>query len=98
MTIKLAVRGAALEEIARDLGAALFMLNAAGVTNIQAALAEHQIEGWNVAYDLDRTSKPSENVVYAAEAIEKARRAAIAACCRGWATPPDESSWTLDVA
>ncbi|MDN6888272.1 hypothetical protein QMO14_32355 [Variovorax sp. CAN2819] len=98
MTIKLSVRGAAPEEIARGLRAAFLVLNAAGVTDMQAALAEHQIEGWDVAYDMDPSRKPSEEVFRAAEAMEKARRAAIAACCQGWATPPGEADWKLDVA
>lgn len=46
MTIKRAVRGAAPEQTARGLRAAFLVLNAAGVTDIQAALAHHEIEGW----------------------------------------------------
>ncbi|MDM0100469.1 hypothetical protein QTI51_24540 [Variovorax sp. J22G73] len=93
----LKVLGATLAEIAKGLLAAQAVLDQAGVTDIQGARAEFDLEGWDVAYDMDEKRRPGADVFDAAAALDRARGAAVAACCAEWAALPDVQDWSLDV-
>lgn len=98
MTMVLKVLGATPEEIAKGLRAARAVLDQAGVTDMQGARAQFDLEGWDVAYDMEQKRRPGAEVFEAAAALDRARDAAIAACCAGWAVVPSEPGWSLDVA
>lgn len=97
MTMVLKVQGAAPEEIAKGLWAAQAELDQAGITDVQAARAQFDLEGWDVAYDMDQKRRPGAEVFEAAAALDRARDAAIAACCAEWSALPDIQDWSLDV-
>lgn len=97
MTMVLRVVGATPAEVAKGLRAAQAVLDQAGVTDMQGAQAQFDLEGWDVAYDMDKKRRPSADVFEAAAALDRARDAAIAACCAGWSALPDIQDWSLDV-
>jgi hypothetical protein len=70
--LELKVPGASAEEIARGLRAAQDVLEAAGVTDAQGAMAQYALEGWDVAHDMDPKEKPTD-VFRAAAALNRAR-------------------------
>lgn len=97
MTMVLKVLGATPEEITKGLRAAQAVLDQAGVSDMQGARAEFDLEGWDEAYDMDQKRRPGAEVFEAAAALDRARGAAIAACCGGWSALPDIQDWSLDV-
>jgi hypothetical protein len=97
MTMVFKVLGATSEEIAKGLRAAHAVLDEAGVTDVQGARAAFDLEGWDVVYGMDYKRRPGADVFEAAAALDRARDAALAACCEDWPVLPDVQDWSLDV-
>lgn len=96
MPMILSLPGATDEERARGVTAAQVVLDAARVTLEQGARALWEREGWDIAHDFADDKQPSESVMAAASALDKARWAAMEVCCTGWAEKP--ADWQLEYA
>ncbi|CAN7262657.1 hypothetical protein LJR084_001241 [Variovorax sp. LjRoot84] len=96
MTMILKVPGASPEELARGLAAAQAVLDAAGVTDVEAVRAFLELDFWDISSSKEfRKLTPKE--IASATALGDARAAALRACCAGWPKVPTIHEWSLDV-
>lgn len=94
MTITIRVEGAQPEEIVRGLLAAQEVFDKAGVTPDQAATARFVVEGWDIR---GFTGKVPEEELAICTVWDEADRAAVLACCAGWAADKVPDSADLEL-
>jgi hypothetical protein len=92
-----AIEDTSPEEIAKGLRAAQAVLDAAGVTDAEAAWGLFELESFDDAPERNAERRVANAAFDAGVALMQARKAAIAACCQGWAHCPRSGDWTLDV-
>lgn len=85
--MELRVQGASRVQLDRGLVAARAVFARAGVTPLEAAQADWDREGWDLA-GFDPSREPPEAVMSIADVWSEANQAAVAACCDGWAEVP----------
>jgi hypothetical protein len=96
--MELVVKGASREQLEAGLAAAHKVLASTGFTPAEAAAGAFAVEGWDVAYDCDAKHRPTQKAFAAASAWRMAMGAAIAACCAGWSSVPDDCDLELGTA
>lgn len=94
MTITIRVEGAHPEDIIRGLLAAHEVFDKAGVTPDEAATARFVVEGWDIR---GFVGKVPEAELAICTVWDEADRAAVQACCAGWAADKVPNSAELEL-